>query len=82
MKRKQYPMLLLSRNLKRLCAEKNIKQKELAEICGKERKTASSWINCVSTPSAIDIYCICKRYNLSANELLGLKESENTEADT
>ena len=76
MNNKNYPDATLAKNLKRLCAERNIKQAELARICDKERKTANAWVNCVSSPTAWDIKQICMRYNLSADELLGLRKNE------
>ena len=73
---KNYPSLTLANNLRRLCEEKHITQKQLAELCGKERKATFSWVNCVSSPSALDLKLICEKYNVSADDLLGLKRKE------
>lgn len=73
MKRKVYPDATLARNIKKILAEKNMTQRRLAEIVGKERKTINAWVNCLSSPSATEIKIICLEFRISADELLGLK---------
>lgn len=70
---KQYPHPLIGKNLQELCFEKDISARELSSVCGRERKTAYSWLNGVSSPTAEDLRLICQRYHVSADEILGLK---------
>ena len=70
---KIYPHPIIGDNLRAMCAEKGISAKQLTATCGKDRKTAYSWFNGASSPTAEDIRRICERYHVSADELLGLK---------
>lgn len=76
-KYKDYPDVVLARNLKKLCAEKNITQGQMGAICYKDRKAVNAWVNCVASPSAYSLKKICAYYGVSADELLGLRGEVN-----
>lgn len=69
-----YPDPELAKNLRKLCAERNILQSDLAACCVKEKKAAMHWLNEISSPTAWDLKQICITYGLSADEMLGLKK--------
>lgn len=69
-----FPDFILAENLRKLVSEKKLTHQDLASVCKKERKSALNWLNEYSSPSAWDLKQICLRYNLSADEMLGLKK--------
>lgn len=73
MKHRIYPDPVFARNLKKLLAEKNLTQKRVANMLGKERKSVSSWILGYTSPTVPELKQICLEYRVSADELLGLK---------
>ena len=56
-----------------MCIARGITANQLTATCGKERKTAYSWFNGASSPTAEDLRRICQRYHVSADEILGMK---------
>lgn len=68
-----FPDPVLAKNLRKLVAEKNLTQKQLARCCGKERKACLNWLNEYTSPSAWDLKQICITYRVSADKLLVLK---------
>ena len=76
-----FPDPVLAKNLRKLVAEKNLTQKQLASCCGKERKAYLNWLNEYTSPSAWDLKQICITYGVSADEMLGLKVRESERND-
>lgn len=67
-----YPDPVIARNLKRLLAERNVTQVEVARMLNKDRKCVYSWVNCLTSPNTTDFKRLCLIFNISADELLGI----------
>lgn len=78
----KYPDLVLAENIRKLMKEKKLSCRQLASVCGKERKSALNWANEVSGPSARDLKRICLAYGLSADEMLGIKRRDTNGEET
>lgn len=71
---------VIAQNIRKLLAEKNITQEELANTCERHTRTAWCWANGRYVPNSEDIRKICIVYQVSADELLGIREGlENEE---
>lgn len=73
--RKEVNKSLFSNRLKELRKEYNLKQQDLADILKIDNSTISKYerkINIIATPF---LYDICKKYNISADYLLGKIDS-------
>ncbi len=62
---------LSSQRLKELRKEKNITQDKLAEILSTDNSTISKYERSINTIATPFLYTICKKYNISADYLLG-----------
>lgn len=61
--------------LKRLRDEKELTQKELGELLGFTRATISSYERCALYPSIEALIKICQFFNVSADYMLGLSDT-------
>ena len=69
-------------NLVRLRREKGFSQEQLADLMDVSRQAVSKWENDVSCPDVTMIPRIAQLFNVSTDELLGLKASTVRPADT
>jgi len=60
--------------LKELRNEKGFTQKKLAKMINKSETGYASWEQGLSEPGISDIKKLCEIFDVSADELLGLKE--------
>ena len=60
--------------LRTFIAEKNLEQYQLAEIAGISNGAMSKWVNGQSNPKLFNILNICKFFNITMEEMLGLKK--------
>lgn len=61
--------------LKRLRSEKELTQKELSSLLGLTRATISSYERCALYPSVEALISICQFFNVSADYMLGLTDT-------
>lgn len=61
--------------LKRLRSEKELTQKELSSLLGLTRATISSYERCALYPSVESLISICQFFNVSADYMLGLSDT-------
>lgn len=61
--------------LKRLRSEKELTQKELSSLLGLTRATISSYERCALYPSIEALISICQFFNVSADYMLGLSDT-------
>ncbi|MBS6217603.1 MAG: helix-turn-helix transcriptional regulator [Clostridiales bacterium] len=61
--------------LKRLRSEKELTQKELSSLLGLTRATISSYERCALYPSVEALISICQFFNVSADYMLGLSDT-------
>lgn len=71
----------LGEKLLELRKQSRLSQEEVAEKLSVTRQTISKWETDQSVPDFDRIAPLCELYNISANELLTGKESENDESD-
>lgn len=69
-------MSIFSENLRELRKEKNLTQKEIAELLYTTTPTYSHWENGYQEPNIETIVNICRLFNVSADYLLGVEETK------
>lgn len=62
----------IGKKLKELRKEAGLTQKQLARLLNKSETGYASWEQGLSEPSINDLRALCKIYNISADELIGL----------
>ncbi|MDE6274931.1 MAG: helix-turn-helix domain-containing protein [Clostridia bacterium] len=60
--------------LKELAIERNLKQRDIAEMLGVSQKAVSKWINNKSEPTESNIRNTAIAFNVSTDYLLGLED--------
>ena len=65
---------ILAKNIRALRREKDLTQKQLAEIMHKTPSCVAGWEQGVSEPCVADIRFLCQFFNVSADYLLGLTD--------
>jgi len=68
--------MTFGQRLEHILDKKNMKQKDLAELAGVNQLTVSRYVHDARLPQMTVVIDICKALNISADYLLGLKESE------
>lgn len=68
--------------IKELRKEKGLTQKQLASLISKSETGLASWEQGLSEPSVNDIRLLCMIFEVSADELLGLENSDGTKIYT
>ncbi len=58
--------------IKELRKEKGLTQKQLAELLNKSKTAYASWEQGLSEPGVNDLRKLCKIFEISADDLLGL----------
>lgn len=74
-------MKTIGKRINAALAEKDVKQKELAEYLGVKDNTVSYWCSGKRTPNTEQIIKISKRLDVSADYLLGLSEPKTRDDD-
>lgn len=67
--------------IKRLRIDRELTQNDLAEMMNCNRQKIADWERGKSTPSADDITLLSKKFNVSADYLLGLSNTPTTDKD-
>lgn len=62
----------IGKKLKELRKEAGLTQKQLARLLNKSETGYASWEQGLSEPSINDLRALCKIYNISADELIGI----------
>ena len=62
----------IGKKLKELRKEAGLTQKQLARLLNKSETGYASWEQGLSEPSINDLRTLCKIYNISADELIGI----------
>lgn len=65
---------VVSERIRELRAENKLSQKEFGKLLSISQDTVSLWENGKSMPTAEYIIAICRRFNVSADYILGLKD--------
>ena len=65
---------MFGERLKELAIEKNLSQKEIAEMVGVSQKAVSKWINNQAEPTESNIRNTAIAFDVSADFLLGLED--------
>lgn len=64
----------IGKKIKELRKEVGMTQKQLAKLLNKSETGFASWEQGLSEPSVNDLRLLCKIFNVSADELLGLED--------
>lgn len=67
--------------LSTLRLNKNVSQKDIAEIVGREQTTISNWEKGLRYPRLDDIEKLCAYFEITPNQLLGVDELECYDAE-
>ena len=65
---------MFGERLKELAIERDLKQKDIAEMLGVSQKAVSKWINNQSEPTESNIRKTAIAFNVSTDYLLGLED--------
>lgn len=68
--------------IKELRIEKDLQQKELAQVCNTTQDTISLWELGKRKPDADMIILLCKFFDVSADYLLGLEDIDGSKTET
>lgn len=69
----------LNETLKKLRTDRKLTQNDLAKIMNCNRQKIADWERGKSTPSAEDLILLSKKFNVSADYLLGLSDTPSTD---
>lgn len=67
----------IKNKIKELRAKKGLTQKQLAQLVNKSVTGLASWEQGLSEPSVNDIRALCEIFEVSADYLLGLTDSDD-----
>ncbi len=67
----------IGKKIKELRKEAGLTQKQLAKMLNKSETGFASWEQGLSEPSVHDLRLLCKIFEVSADDLLGLDEETN-----
>lgn len=70
-----YTQTHFAARLNQLLQDNRVTQDELAKYVGITRQTVSSWKDGKTVPDIESLYRICKRFDISADYLIGLSET-------
>lgn len=72
-KLKKYQIEGMSTKLADAMQKKNLSDRQLANLIGRNRKTIAAWRNADTVPTATDLAKMCAILGISADYLLGLE---------
>ena len=68
---------IIGKKLKELRKEAGYTQKQIAKLMNKSETGYASWEQSLAEPSVNDLRLLCRIYDISADDLLGLQEDND-----
>lgn len=68
---------LIASNLRSICKEKNVKQKQIAELLGVRQGSVANWLNGTNGIDVENLYRLCVYLGVTMNTVFGIDEKGN-----